>query len=430
MDKETQWLLNYRFFAEDGRRKKAWNNFVWASQAGQFFDIPSWQQPPATLAHWIGLLWRWFTRQWTDGSRYFWPVFFMLAGYALIIWGLYAAFGDDLKPFEDISITSWDDRRSLGFAVAGFLAPPLAAIGYFLSSRRTQAMQDGNDTQRSMQITTLFIESQNLINANGAAAVGAISVLVRLGMDNGDLRDACKNQLIACLKTFARKNDDSHRLSGDEFLPHIEAALNGLCALQNHLRDKGLQTPKIELVNLDFSNVRLQSQSSMTSFTFKSCAFNLATLDKITFYRTDFLDCDFSGASLTFCKFSLLSDGIHARLHGSVFTNTNISRTYFSGTLSFTREQLSKCRYFKHFPPLCLKVPEYPIPEQNIKLTKLVLPTPWELSGSPSKPDEGRYLTLREAEEFWSSDGNGSCRPSHQDGEPIEIIDPYADDTA
>jgi hypothetical protein len=61
---------------------------------------------------------------------------------------------------------------------------------------------------------------------------------------------------------------------------------------------------------------------------------------------------------------------------------------------------------------------------------ELALPTPWELSGSPSKPDEGRYLTLREAEEFWSSDDNDLYRPREADYEPIEIIDPYADNTA
>ena len=297
--------INFRrFVLEDERRMEAWNNFVWACQAGQFFDIPGWQRPPAQLVHGIGRFWRWFARQWTDGSRYFWPIFFMLAGYALIFWGLYAAFGDDLKPFENISITSWDDRRSLGLAIAGFLAPPLAVIGYFLSSRRTQAMQKGNDVQSSMQVGTLFIDSQKLIDAKGVAAVGAISVLVRLVKENDDLRDACKNQLIACLKTFARKNDDGQRPDGDQFLPHIEAALFGICDLQsssNPQFNDGRVSSWIVLSNLDFSNVRSRGHSSVSFITFGCCSFRNATLNHIKFPLTKFLNCDFSEAFLTDC---------------------------------------------------------------------------------------------------------------------------------
>ena len=55
-----------------------------------------------------------------------------------------------------------------------------------------------------MQVSTLFIDSQRMIDAKGVAAIGAIFVLVRLGKENDDLREACKSQLIACLETYAR----------------------------------------------------------------------------------------------------------------------------------------------------------------------------------------------------------------------------------
>ena len=61
-----------------------------------------------------------------------------------------------------------------------------------------------------MQITTLFIVSEKLINENGAATIGAISVLVRLGMDNGDLQDAGLVrfiQLTGSTDIFSRQTD-------------------------------------------------------------------------------------------------------------------------------------------------------------------------------------------------------------------------------
>jgi hypothetical protein len=66
-------------------------------------------------------------------------------------------------------------------------------------------MQKVNDVQSSMQVGTLFIDSQKLIDAKGVAAVGAISVLVRLGKENDDLRDACKNQLTGLSENICQK---------------------------------------------------------------------------------------------------------------------------------------------------------------------------------------------------------------------------------
>ncbi len=94
----------------------------------------------------------------------------------MIIYGLYYFFSEHIKLSEVLPITNWDNLRSLGLTFASHIAVPFAAIGYFLSSRRTQAMQKGNDVQSSMQVSSLFIDSQKLIDANGVPAIGAISV--------------------------------------------------------------------------------------------------------------------------------------------------------------------------------------------------------------------------------------------------------------
>ena len=39
-------------------------------------------------------------------------------------------------------------------------------------------------------------------------------------------------------------------------------------------------------------------------------------------------------------------------------------------------------------------------------------------------------MTLEEAEDFWSSDDNDQYRPRDRNGNLIEIIDPYKDDSA
>jgi hypothetical protein len=290
-------------------------------------------------------------------------------------------------------------------------------------------MQRGNEVQSSMQVSSLFIESQKMINENGAATVGAISAIARVGKGNDDLRDACKTQLIAYLETHARKDGDGQRPDGDQFLPHIEAALNGLCALHslvtiNSYEDRTAN--HTELVNLDFSNVRLQSQSRVKSFTFKSCAFNQATLNDIAFDRTYFLNCDFSSASLAYCEFLVGPIVFEGSLDGSNFTDANISGTNFQGIRRFAPRQLARCRYLIHAPPTGLKRSEYPAQDQ-----KLVLPTPWDSGDVMNNLDEGEYLTMEHAQELWSLASDGTWpRPRDQDGEPIEIIDPYEDDTA
>ena len=107
--------------------------------------------------------------------------FFILFGYTVIIYGLYYFFSKHIKLSEVLPITNWDNLRSLGLTFASHIAVPFAAIGYFLSSRCSQAMQKGNDIQSSMQVSTLFIVSQRMIDSKEVAAIGAISVLVRLG---------------------------------------------------------------------------------------------------------------------------------------------------------------------------------------------------------------------------------------------------------
>ncbi|MBL6673119.1 MAG: pentapeptide repeat-containing protein [Alphaproteobacteria bacterium] len=419
----------YRLIVEGRRRQEGGNGFIHTIKTGHFYDIRGWQQPPAALPHGIYLFWRWFARQWTDGSRYFWPIFFILFGYTVIIYGLYYFFSEHIKLSEVLHITNWDNLRSLGLTFASHIAVPFAAIGYFLSSRRTQAMQKGNDIQSSMQVSTLFIDSQRMIDAKGVAAIGAISVLVRLGKENDDLRDACKSQLIACLETYARKDGDGQRPDGDQFLHHIEAALNGLCALHSLVTINSYEyrtANHTELVNLDFSNVRLQSQSRVTSFTFKSCAFNLATLNDIAFDRTYFLNCDFSSASLAYCEFLGGPIVFEGSLDGSTFTDSNISGTNFQGICRFAHRQLARCRYLVHAPPTGLKRSAYPAQDQ-----KLVLPTPWDPGDVMNNLDEGEYLTMERAQELWSSASDGTWpRPRDRNGNLIEIIDPYKDDSA
>ena len=94
----------YRLIVEGRRRQEGGNGFIHTIKTGHFYDIRGWQQPPAALAHGIYLFWRWFARQWTDGSRYFWPIFFILFGYTVIIYGLYYFFSEHIKLSEVLPI--------------------------------------------------------------------------------------------------------------------------------------------------------------------------------------------------------------------------------------------------------------------------------------------------------------------------------------
>ena len=80
---------------------------------------------------------RWFTL--------FLAHYSILLGYAMIIYGLYFVLDEHIKLSEVLPITDWDRLRSVGLTFASLITAPFAAIGYFLSSRRMQAMQKDND---------------------------------------------------------------------------------------------------------------------------------------------------------------------------------------------------------------------------------------------------------------------------------------------
>ncbi len=145
----------------------------------------------------------------------------------------------------------------------------------------------------------------------------------------------------------------------------------------------------------------------MAAFIFMSCSFQDATLNNITFDETCFLNCDFSSASLAYCEFLFDPTDFHETLEGSSLTDTNISGINFSGIQQMTSGQLSECRYLKHSPPTNLSDWACDTP-----LTGIILPTPWERAGLTNNLDDDRYMTLDEAEDFWSSDDNDQYRPA------------------
>ncbi|MEK9544378.1 MAG: hypothetical protein VW016_12905, partial [Luminiphilus sp.] len=76
------------------------------------------------------------------------PILFTVLGYVggldLLVW----IFHEPLGLFDNVAVTGWEDRQSLGLGFAGITAPLLAIIGYILSTNRTAAMEEDNHTKK------------------------------------------------------------------------------------------------------------------------------------------------------------------------------------------------------------------------------------------------------------------------------------------
>ena len=64
--------------------------------------------------------------------------------YLVALYFVFVIYAEPLGLYANFEVNNWYKRRSFGIWLAGSLAPLLALLGYFLSARRTQAMQAEN----------------------------------------------------------------------------------------------------------------------------------------------------------------------------------------------------------------------------------------------------------------------------------------------
>ena len=386
----------------------------------------------ATIVWLIRAIWNWYVDRWNQG--YLVGIATLSAIYFGAIYFGYCFFGDDLKLLENLPADDWEKRRSLGLAVAGVLGPWLAIIGYFVAAKRTQSFQQDNKIKSQQTDQDGFTKALELLDKLEISAVGSIAIISSIGAQNSRYSDEAKQVLIALLTKLATLSPNGKKQGGDKLLPHIQAALNGLCKLQSTLdfathEERNKKT--IRLKTLDFSGVTINFGTRMKAFTFEKCVLKNADLGSTEFDMTHFLDCDFTGASLAHCSFLGGPNYFDGSLDGSLLTNTNVSGTDFAGISGMAKGQLASCRYWKHQPPVNLSrwVDSRTLPanlDYGAKPSQEnYLPPPFEMYGEDGEPSKDRYMTESEAEAFWS-EWYERHRPRDRDGNLIEIV--YPDD--
>ena len=412
---------------------KAKGAFQYAILSGELSPLPLWQHLLALPIRFIFKIWIYFLRQWTSGKHYFIPISSLIGGYALILVWLYYTFESRFEKLASLTIKNWDDLRSIGFLVASLIAIPAGAIGYFLSARRTQAMQEDNRLKLQQQDREEFSRALELIDKSDSATVGAIRTLTNLGLTRADYQSTSLSLLVSYLESKAKKGNEGIRPDGDKFLNQIQQAFLGVCDLNDKSQANGEMhsIQQLELVNLDLSKINFGGGLKITSILFRDCKFFGINSIGTIICQSNFLNCNFENASFLNCNFLMGKHGFEMSIKGSKLENCSISGTDFSGVTFFDANQFLHCRYFSSMPPKGLPSRVFnDIDQMTLDAGEcgmefeMNLPTPYlyAIYGEPAQ--NPRHSTRVEAETFWSADGNEKYRPRDREGNLIEIVYP------
>ena len=357
----------------------------------------------------------------------------ILTGYFLCLCIGYFIFEDRFEILADLKVKTWDDLRAFGLTTAGIFAIPAGAIGYFLSARRTQAMQEDNRLKLQQQDREEFSRALELIDKGDSAAVGAIRTLTNLGLTKEDYQSTSLSLLVSYLESKAKKGNKGIRPDGDKFLNQIQQAFWGVCDLndKSQANSERHSIQQLELVNLDLSKINFGGGLKITSILFRDCNFIGIKSIKTIICQSNFLNCNFENASFLNCDFLLGKQGFDISIKGSNLEDCSISGTDFSGVTSFDANQFLHCRYFSSMPPKGLPSRVFNDIDQmtldagecGMEL-EMCLPSPflYAIYGEPVQ--NPRHSTRVEAETFWSADGNEKYRPRDREGNLIEIVYP------
>ena len=122
--------------------------------------------------------------------------------FGLIFWWV----GGRIDFFNEktLPIRHWDDRRSFGLGVSGFILAWLAIIGAILSAARTKAMEDTNRETKNNRLNERYENALKSIDGDGLSAIGAIENMKAVAMQDESLRDQIIKILIGYLQRHAK----------------------------------------------------------------------------------------------------------------------------------------------------------------------------------------------------------------------------------
>ena len=336
--------------------------------------------------------------------------------YLVALYFVFVIYAEPLGLYANFEVNNWYKRRSFGIWLAGSLAPLLALLGYFLSARRTQAMQAENQIKIEQKNQDGFTKALELIDKEGVSSIGSISIICSIGITSRFHKEAAISVLSNFLRSKFAIAPSSKRVTDPSLLLQGQAALNALCSLQNVEREGNSILKRLEPLTFQhiyLGQVVLDVETNFRNFLFVKCNFEYGTWTHVTFFNTGFVDCDLQYSSFWNCVFKGDPDGLACSLLRSNMEGCDLSGTDFLGAEGISSEQLISCKYNERMPPKGLP-----------SCQSITLPPPWHEDIVNGISKRGRYLNITEAEAFWSQEGNDQYRPRDRDGNLIEIVYP------
>ena len=370
----------------------------------------------------------------------------------VVVFGLIFCWaGSKVDFFNDktLPIKTWEDRRSFGLGVSGFLLSWLAIVGAILSAVRTKTMEEANRQQAVDHQQRLYMDALETLNRKQAyQKAGAIEALRRLGIqEDGEYRTHAIEILATFIRSTARianQNVQSSHLKGRKHISpkseieeadegrridpsgtalNLATALHALSDLQMQRKTSHsfFEEDFLTFENLDFSHLTFTKGKTLSRIHFRKCSFFKCYFLSLKFKDTNFWACNFDESILSHAHFMPGDGGYNINLKGSSFKDAYVHGTNFEHVHHIDTDQLRFARYYNSSPP------------KNVPIIRIgedangegILPPPF----IPDEVDKeiGSYLSIEETREFYSLNYGKErhpFRPRHQDQTPVPIAHP------
>lgn len=335
--------------------------------------------------------------------------FLLLAfGWIAFAYLLLLAVFEKLKIVEPDGVISYEDARNFFLMLAALLSPFLAFLGFHIADRRLHEQEKQTALQRETGLQQRYVDAITLLSKGKSyQKIAGINALRYPAIaENEVLMASAASTLTAHIRSRGKAGTEENKGQRERRLREVRESMKTLFFLEETSgKPTRYRNGQLHFTDLDLSGMEPRSLPTMVSIFFENC---------------DFCGCDFSGTKLRHVIFlNCHLEGAHFHVPDGFGVGAGLSSSHISGTMVFINKNLKKsrkpkyssCKYDMRRPPFVHR--------------GATLPTPWLYPHQVS--DDERYMTLEEAETFWSQPENDKFRPRDGDGNLIEIV--YPDDS-
>jgi hypothetical protein len=351
--------------------------------------------------------------------RFLGRILLATVAYLIVVISFYWTVHKELELFaiNPAKIKTWNDLRTFGLGLSGFIAVWLAIVGAILSAARTKAMEDANRQHVDDHRQRLYMDALGTLNrVQDYQKAGAIESLRKLGtQEDGEYSTQAIEILTAFIRSTARIADKKtkQRLNPEGTALNIASALYALSDLLNQPTSFTMTVghQSLDFKNLDLSELSFTKSNDLSNLNFLECKFFKSQFIDQKMSSISFVECDFTDASFRGTHFNGGSSSLVCFAF-SKFGGTVISDTDFAGVSDFDEFDLVGSLYDRHRPPRNVPYDD----ENELGTNDPVLPP-------PMKDWTNDYSSDIDTIEFhWDTDDE--FRPRHSDGSFVRIVDP------